>query len=289
MVRMNTKWFWIAVVAAALSARAMAGPSAGESCRILLKVLFDDESLEAFENGYGGSLEITTDDFSQGSGALMCRIENFCDAEKYHRWEDADTKICFQYYSHGVKVLRVLGNSVADGENLYYNLTDLAQDAWTSVCVPAAALRNVVPKHGGPECPFGETTGKGKTFKNLVFHLTQVSKNVDEAYLVLDQLVVYSGKDTEAPARPSAPTVEVADKVTYLVWADVADNVAVSHYLVYRLADERAQPSKEALLGKTVIPELDVAEPGVYAVVAVDFEGNESACSTPVRVAAKDA
>jgi hypothetical protein len=174
---------------------------------------------------------------------------------------------------------------VEDGENLYINFTNVPQNVWCWALVREADLRNVVPRHGGPECPYGDKTGKGKSFRNLVFHLLDADKGVDEPAVYLDNLVIYSGADTNAPVMRGAPALVAKAGERFLVWADARDDVGVAYYEVARFAEAGA--AKPLRVARVVAPEfaLDGAA-AWYKVSPVDYAGNVGAASDAVAVPA---
>ena len=266
----------------ALLAVAMSG--AARAADIVMRASFDEGTAENFAAGFpGASLAPSDADFSTGTYSLRCAGEDTVDVERYIKYSDKDTKVGFHYKAEGMRIIRVLAQSIEDTENLYYNLTNVPQGQWEWAVVKMAELRNVVPKQGGPERPFGNVTGKGKTFKNIVFHLMGIDKKAEQPVVHLDNIAIYSGADTQPPVLNGKVAVNSDKKGTFLSWPDAKDDVGVAYYQVFKGSEESAAADAAKPAGVTVAPEFTI-EPGPawYRVVAVDYAGNRSKPSAAV-------
>ena len=252
--------------------------TAAPAATVLLKAGFEDETTENFGSDFpGAALTVTDYDFSTGKFALKAAGGPVIDVERYIHYTDQDTKVGFHYKAHGLRTIRVLGGCVDVKENLYFNLTNVTQDAWCWARVRVADFRNVIPSQGGPECPFGDTTGAGRTFRCLVFHLMDPDKKVEDTAVYLDNIVLYSGSDTTPPTRPGAPQVHADAKGAFLAWPESKDDVGVACYRVFKGAAADFEPAGEPM-ATCVAPECPIPDPQAwYRVVAVDYDGNASA------------
>lgn len=271
----------------------LASHALAEDPAVVIRANFDEQTPEGFQHDYAGALDVTDDDFSQGRYSLRDRCETgINDIERYLKFSDKKTKLAFHYKAVGVKVIRVLARSVEDNENLYFNIVNPPQNTWNYAVVPIAKLRNVVPAQSGPESPFGDRTGEGKTFKNLVFHLLDLEKSVDQPTVYIDNIVLYNGTDSAPPEIVGKPTLYAKDGKRLLTWPDAKDNIGVAYYKIARGTQANFEIGKTDSLPRSVIPEFDLAakkdtatSSQWYRVIAVDFDGNESKPSEAVEVA----
>lgn len=279
---MRKLWCGLAVVLALAGAVRAEDPVA-----IIMRADFEDAITDNFETSFTGSkIGLTDAEFSRGKVALRCTGEAIIDVERYIKYQDRDTRIGFHYKAAGYHCIRVLAGCVEEHENLYFNLMDVPQGRWAWAVVKFADLRNVIPRHGGPECPFGDRSGQGKSFRNIVFHLLNPDKAAEEPSVVLDRIVIWSGPDTVPPTLGGPPAVQADAQGRFLSWPEAQDNVGVAYYLVLRSEAADLKGAATAPNGETVLAEypLKADERGFFQVVAVDFTGNRSQPSAAVAV-----
>lgn len=281
---MNCMKQWTVLLAAVC---VLGGASSSRAANVIFKAGFEEDSADNFVTEFpGGTITPSDYDFSVGRAALKCTVEKITDAERYIKYTEADTKLGFHYKACGVRTIRVLGGCVEDGENLYCNFTNVPQNVWAWAVVKVADLRNAIPRNGGPECPLGDKTGKGKTFRGVVFHLMDPAKDAEQPTVYLDNVVLFSGADTNAPALTGKPAVRADAQGRLLNWSDAKDDTGVAFYRVLR--SDTADFTSGTVTNTVVIPEFPLdARKAWYKVVAVDYAGNASLPSDPVVVEAK--
>jgi len=272
---MNRRW-----IALLVTTLAFAG-SGGYAADVIFSAGFENGSSEDFSCDFEGAcIRQVEASGSVGNGALRCQGVPTVDVEHLMHFTDHETRVAFHYYSHGYPIIRVLGWVVDERENYYFNITNAVQDQWAETVVRVADFRNVIPRHGVPDKPFGDRTGKGKTFRNIVLHLmTGTQTNVPAPFALLDNLVLYSGEDHTPPVMRGTLRINLDDKGGFLSWPDAHDDVGVAYYKVYGGHAPDFAVTDTALLGTTVVPEFALSHSnGFFQVVAVDFGGN---CSAP--------
>lgn len=265
----------------------LAVASASRAASVIFKAGFEEDSSENFTTSFaGGTIAPSDYDFSVGKAALKCTVETVTDAERYIKYTEAGTRIGFHYKACGVRTIRVLGGSIEDSENLYITLTNVPQNVWSWAVVKVADWKNMIPRNGGPDCPAGDKTGKGKTFRNVVFHLMDPVKENDQPTVYLDNIVLFSGADTTAPTLTGKPAVHADAQGRLLSWPDAKDDVGVACYRVIRAGSPDFAAG--VVTNTVVAPEFPLdAKKAWYRVVAVDYAGNASQPSEPVAVEAK--
>jgi len=239
---------------------------------VVLKLDFEDEDLGAFLSDSGELELIKVPVAPSGEYVMKATGDDYADVEKYISFIDENAKIAFHYLNHGVIYLRVLARSIEDGENLYYDVKEFTgnEDKWTPCVVKASELKNLIPRqHPEPaEAKYGDVSGKGKNFKNIVFHVKHFVKTSKDPYVLFDNVTIYTGDDKKAPSAPSNIKVEAKDGKNMLTWSKSTDNIGVAYYSIM-------DGDKE--IGKSSIPQYEVKDgKKAYTVVAVDFEGNKS-------------
>lgn len=247
---------------------------------------FEDETTDGFNCEFpGAGLSVSDIEFSNGSYGLKCTGDKTVDVEKYLKFTDNGTKIGFNYRADGMKAIRVLASSQEDAENLYFNLLNVPQGKWCWCVIKFEDLKNVVPRHGGIDMPFGQKSGKGKTFKNIVFHITDTDKNSEQPTVYLDNIVIYNSPDKASPSKVEGLGFDSEGTKPSIFWTDAKDNVAVAYYKVYKGAEPGFKPDKNSALDTVVIPEIQVPkEKAYYRVSAVDYDGNEGEVSESLEV-----
>ena len=260
------------------------------AANVIMTANFDEETTDNFQNEYEGDIEVTDEYFSVGDYSLKVSAEpGTVDVERYIKYTENDTKLGFHYKANGVKALRVLASSVEDKENLFYNLTDLPQDKWSWAVVKLAELRNTLPRNSGIDKPLGDKSGKGKTFRNILFHACNLDKKSEETLVYLDNIVLYSGKDTKAPSLNGTPILTSDEQGRFLSWPAATDNIGVAYYKIFIGQSDNFDIKGLKPANTSVIPECDLGpEANWYRVVAVDYDGNVSEAGTAIKVVAKN-
>jgi len=281
---MNCGKQW-AIALAAASVLAVA--SASRAANVVFKAGFEDDSAENFVTSFAGGMIAPSDyDFSVGKAALKCTVETVTDVERYIKYTEADTRIGFHYKACGVRTIRVLGGGIEDGENLYFTLTNVPQNVWAWAVVKVADFRNIIPRNGGPACPTGDKTGKGKTFRNVVFHLMDPTKEVEQPVVYLDNIVLFSGADTNVPSLTGKAVMRSDAQGRLLSWPDAKDDIGVACYRVIR--SDTPDFTAGVVTNTVVVPEFPLdGKKAWYRVVAVDYAGNANQPGEPVAVEAK--
>lgn len=162
-------------------------------------------------------------------------------AERYLKWVNQDTTIAFMYYPHGAQSAYFQARADKAGKNLHaYFKTDV-QDKWQFARIKADSL---VGFGGGASSP-------GESFRNFMFHIETVDKQVEDPYLLVDNIVIFSGPDGTPPSAPpknlTASWYAEGGAVS-LNWDVAKDDVGIYEYEVHRSESPDFVPARETRL-----------------------------------------
>lgn len=256
---------------------------AGQPAKVFYKQDFNAEgNVDNFEGpvawtdepggalGSAGSMKITA---PGGAGT----------AERYVKWADEDATMVFMAYPHGITSAYFQAHGAKAGKNLHAYFRVDQPDQWTMVVLKANSL---VGFGGGASSP-------GEAFRNFMFVIEGADKNVEEPYLLIDEVVVYSGEDGQPPAAPPAELAAnfyAEKKIASLNWKPAKDDVGVYKYEVHRSDKENFTPAKEtqlAIVADTYYedPKCEPNKTYYYKVVGKDMGGFKAASAEVKYVA----
>ena len=246
----------------------------GEPATVIYRQMFDEDGMLDNFSAAGGGL-VTWEGNNAGAyaspGAMRIAGDSqWPSAEKYMKWEDRDTTITFMYKSEGVKSAYFQGSAQKSGGNVhaYFPTTG---GGWQFARIKASSM---IPFAGGG-------AGADDIFRNILFVLETQDKTVDEPYLLIDRIVIFSGKDGKRPTQPPSEVTAEWDEeagAVCLNWTAGVDDVGMGYYSVYRATTEKVPVKSETRLAKVYdnYYEDKTAEPGMtyyYLVVGVDLGG----------------
>ena len=206
-------------------------------------------------------------------------------AERYIKWTNEGTTIAFMYYPHGVKDAGFQGWGIKANKNLHAEINCAKQDVWQFAKIKADSLTGI---GGGASSP-------GETFKNLIFYAAGTDKAVENPYLLIDNIVVYSGEPTNPPSAPGKLTVTVNKKnnAAGLNWDVSTDDVGVYKYDVFRSDTQEFEANAKTRLASISDnyyedPTTAAGKTYYYKVVAKNVGGLEKASDVVKYVSEKD-
>jgi hypothetical protein len=208
--------------------RADGGPkSSGTPAKVLYKQSFDQEQMiDSFQDatwiGDGAGA------FGSNGAIKITAAQGKVGAERPMVWVNDETTICFLYYAHGVQTAYFQGKGKKANMNLHAFFPIAQQDTWQVARIKAGSM--VQFHHGGVSTP-------GEEFSNAVFYVDEWKANVKDAYLLIDNIVIFSGEDGLSPSAPprgvSAKWYPDA-KAASINWSEAIDDVGVMVYEVHR-------------------------------------------------------
>ena len=205
--------------------------------------------------------------------------------ERYIKWTNENTTIAFMYYPHGVKEAYFQAGAVKAAKNLHAEFKCEKQDAWQFARIKADSL---VGFQGGSSTP-------GETFKNLIFVASAADKAVENPYLLIDNIVVYSGDPTNPPSAPGKLTVTMnkQNNAAGLNWDPATDDVGVYKYDVFRGDTQEFETNAKTRLASISDnyyedPTTAAGKTYYYKVVAKNVGGLEKASDVVKYVSEKD-
>lgn len=138
---------------------------------------------------------------------------------------------------------------------------------------------------GGPCRPFDTTTLTNGAHSIKVVMTYNTSQTVQKTVnFNVNNEVAPPPADVTAPSVPqNLQTSNVGETSVSLGWSASTDNVAVSHYLIYRDSVKVGQVTATSFTNSG----LSANTPYLYCVSAVDTAGNESVCSSFLTVTTK--
>ena len=217
--------------------RTGAGPKEpGEAARVLYKQNFEDDAvLDNFEG------EVSWTDDPAGAFGSKGSLKISGSGERYIKWVNEDTTIAFMFYAHGAKGAYFQGRGEKAGKNLhaYFNID--AQDTWQFVRIKADSL---VGFGGGASSP-------GESFRNIVWHVEEFDKAVENPYMLIDNVVLFNGPagtPPKAPARNVTAKWYAQGNAVSINWEQSQDDVGVYQYDVHRAETQGFEPSKDTRL-----------------------------------------
>lgn len=212
----------------------------GEAATVVYRQDFEnDGDLDNFASD-SGTVKWNPEGAFGSSGCLKLTGDHAVSAEKYMKWEDKDTTVAFMFYAHGVKNAYAMARGEKAGKNLKANFPKVEQDKWIPARMSAASF---VGFKGGGGTP-------GENFRNILFVMDEVDKNVADPYLLIDNIVIFNGADGKKPtAAASNITAEANDKGgCSLNWDQAKDDVAINRYLVHRSETKGFTPSAQTCI-----------------------------------------
>jgi len=194
--------------------------------------------------------------------------------ERYFKWENQGTTIAFMYYCHGIKnaYFQAWGNKAA--MNLHAEVNCEKQDVWQFAKIKADSL---IGFKGGASSP-------GEAFKNLIFAAGSPDKSVETPFLLIDNVVVYSGDPTNAPSVPGklSASLNKQNKAVSLNWDPSTDDVGCYKYDIFRGDTEAFETNAKSRIGSVTDnyfedPTAEAGKTYFYKVVAKNVAGLETA------------
>lgn len=302
------RWHWVIMLmlvsfSVARAQRSEAAPkAAGAAAITVYRETFDSGSNHGFSaTGYGSAkfLEATMpaardlkrpEGFSvvlapglAGSkGALKIAGEGAKagTAERYFNWPSDDATILVAFYAHGLLAddgLMLQAWNSTGGKNVHAYIGFSQQDQWLTARVPASSLTGFG----------GGGVGPGDQMGNLMF-VVQFNPAVKDAFVLIDQLLIFRGKDGVPPAKP--PTNLVAktsdeEAGVRLTWTPAEDDLGVYIYEIHRGETADFELTRKSRIGTcTDVKFIDFSPPGEgichYRIVAVDPGGFKSASAS---------
>jgi len=251
----------------------------GKSLNVMYKQDFNEDGVaDNFEGG-------TWCDDPAGAFGSKGSLKTTEVAERYMKWVNDGTTIAFMYYCHGAKDAYFQAWGTKANKNLHANVNCEKQDVWQFAKIKADSL---VGNSGGASSP-------GEVFKNLMFVAGDKDKSVENAFLLIDNIVVYSGDPTNAPSAPGklSASLNKQNKAVSLNWDPAKDDVGCYKYDVCRGDTEAFEANAKSRLGSVSDNYFEdvTAEAGktyFYKVVAKNVAGLETA-STAVKYVSEQA
>ena len=214
--------------------------TAGEPATVIYKQNFDEENiLDNFQEDAEWS---DTPGGAFGSLGALKLSGGGKNAERYMKWANNDTTIAFMYYAHGVTEAYIQGRASKAGKNLHAYFKCDKQDEWVAAKIKASSLTGF---GGGSSSP-------GETFRNIIFVADVADKNIDEPFLLIDNIVIFSGTDGQPPS--AAPTKLKASwyadaNAVSLNWDLAKDDVGIYRYEIHRSESEEFKPARATRIG----------------------------------------
>ena len=280
--------------------RTQTGPkAAGAPAKIIYKQNFDEDGIV---DNFQGTVAWTDDPAgafgSKGSMKITPGPEGG-NAERYIKWINDDTTIIFMFYAHGAKAGYFQGWAEKAGKNLHAEFPFEVQDTWQMVKIKADSL---VGFGGGASSP-------GEAFRNIMFHCAEFDKAVENPYMLVDSVVVFSGPEgtpPKAPAKNVTAKWYAQGNAVSINWEQAQDDVGVYQYDVHRAETPGVEPSKDTRVatvtdtyyedkttaaGKTYYYKIVAKNPGGYTAASdeVKYEAQQAGggAAAPAKPAAK--
>lgn len=257
-----------------------AAPAAGKPLNVIYKQDFNEDGvLDNFQESASWC------DDPAGAFGSKGSLKTSGSAERYMKWVNDGTTIVFMYYLHGMHTayFQAFGNKA--NKNLHAELSCEKQDVWQSAKIKADSL---VGWGGGASSP-------GETFKNMLFVAEGADKSVENPYMLIDNVVIYSGDPVNPPSAPGKLEVSLnkENKGASLNWDPSTDDVGVYKYEVYRGETETFEAnakSRLATVADNYFEDLttEAGKTYFYKVVAKNVGGLEAA-SAVVKYASEQA
>ncbi len=122
---------------------------------------------------------------------------------------------------------------------------------------------------------------------DIVRNLTIYSKTTKTYRWIVDDIVVWSGHDSQQPQPVAGLAVKADDDDNILTWNASNDNLAIAFYEIHRGTVQDFTPSATTAIGRTsdchfrdVCP---MHEDSFYRIIAIDYADNPSPASNAVR------
>lgn len=231
------------------------------------------------------NVELTSEDtFRKSRHSLKTTVPNHWNCLGPVRdleFRDDDTKVSFAYFGRYCNSINVQCWNVDQDTNMHFTVKPYVEGEWTTGTVEVARFTT----WGGAGPPAGG--GLFRTF--MIF--AGCRKEFAEPYLLIDNVVVYSGADTSPPAPPRwhKASINWDEGTVELEWQVPEDNVGVARFHVFRSVSGEFEPSSGNRLGS--VPGVDFADDSIanfgvfyYRLIAEDFAGNRSESSQPLAV-----
>jgi hypothetical protein len=246
----------------------------GEAATIVYRQDFnDDENLDNFYSDNGRVLWSDSPAGAFGSSGAMKLLSDggIVGCERILKWVDEDSTIVFAFYAHGItdSYFQAKGAGVNKNLHAYFKITE--QDTWCFAKFKASSMTG-----------FGGGGGKpGETFTNLQFVIEATDKAVDAPFLLIDDVVIFSGDDGKKPTAPPSglgASYYADGKCVSLNWDVAKDDVGVYKYEVHRSDEADFQASTKTRISSISdnYYEDRGAKPGsicYYRIVGIDAGG----------------
>jgi len=188
------------------------------------------------------------------------------------------THVTFAYKTTGAKGIIAQGRITEIKKQLHGTSPAFRDGEWT--------VQTLEPETWSPWS--GNELGKDRTFATLMIYAEATSPRTE---LLLDDVVIWSGKDTTPPDRVRRGAAEVDLKAgdVVLQWVAPADHIAIAKFEIHRSISAEFTPNAKTLIGSTA--ESHFRDGGLnnfgtyyYKFVAEDAAANASEASQALKV-----
>jgi len=268
---------------AAMAIMLVAGCAFAEGIRpkIVVRYDFEDGKTGGMEASGGGKLEITEGETFDGTGKALKSVNDrtYLGVSFYQRKPIVEngTTVCFAYRVSGIKGDLMVQCNAEGAGNLHAAVKPTVHGKWAVGVVDLGKLVDWGGKH---------SHSKGFKLKNVqIYGGIRKGKSV----LLVDNVVVFDGKDSAAPEAPEGLTGEITDYRVKISWRPAYDDTFVAEYAVYRGTTPDFEPRAENLVGRTRSPAIEddtISNFGTfyYRAKAVDAFGNAGRLSEPLAL-----
>ena len=183
--------------------------------------------------------------------------------EKYIDIPSDNTTLAFAYLAKDLNASESLyvqgwGNKINKNLHAFVNVTE--EDVWQ---IAKIKLNSMIGFGGGSCTP-------GEIFNNLAF-VTSWDEDSTDAYLLIDNIIVFSGIDGVPPSKPPSSLAIIQDgEDIILTWAPAKDDLGLLSYEIHRSEKEDFTPKRSTRIGRvfnTSFKESNIPSHTVYYIV----------------------